>query len=136
MGHRLIKTRVKVYLDVEIADVDYENEPSILHLTHPKLDGILELYLDKGEVPEDRLERIECYDGEEEPEEEYGAKYDPFKRNPSVIHLGSSSSSSSSSSSGSSVSRVSGSPDSLDDRLVKLAGLAGKLRGQFKGFKK
>jgi hypothetical protein len=134
MGHRLIKTRIKVYLDVEIADVDYDNEPSILHLTHPKLDGILELYLDKGEVPEDRLERIECYDGEE-PEEEYGAKYDPFKRNnPSVIHLGSSSSSSSSS--GSSLGRVSGSPDSLDDRLVKLAGLAGKIRGQLKGFKK
>ncbi len=49
--------RIELRLDVEIVDME-NGKPSVLHLSHPKLDGVLEFYLDSYDSMESQLEAI------------------------------------------------------------------------------
>lgn len=58
--------RIELRLDIEIVDYEY-GKPSLLHLSHPKLDGVLEFYLDSSESMEDQLSGIEIGSYREPP---------------------------------------------------------------------
>jgi hypothetical protein len=54
-----VQDRIELRLDVEVADVDSRGKPTILHFSHPKLDGVLELYLDYDDDVKERLSLME-----------------------------------------------------------------------------
>lgn len=58
--------RIELRLDVEVVDYEY-GKPSLLHISHPKLDGVLEFYLDSSESMESQLAQIEIGSSYREP---------------------------------------------------------------------